>query len=59
MKMQISLPAKYPDDQGTTLGREAEFVLPTYWEQCITSGNRDTFHHFPPQPSDYSTAYAQ
>lgn len=59
MKMQIPLTAKYPHDQGTHLGRGARSVLPAHWEQCLTDDNGETFHHFPPQSSDYSTAYAQ
>lgn len=45
--MQIPLGAKYPQDQGTHLGRGARFVLPTHWAQCLTNDNAETFLHNP------------
>lgn len=58
-KMQISLTTKHPRDCGAHVGRGVGFVLPIKWAQSLTSDNRETFHHFPTQPSDYSTASAQ
>lgn len=59
VKMQISLTTKHPHNCSAHVGRGARSVLPINWAQCLTSENRETFHHFPPTSSDYSTASAQ
>lgn len=58
-EMQISLTTKDPHNCRAHVGRGSGFVLPINWAQCLTSENRETFHHFPPLPSGYSTASAQ